>query len=70
MVFAAPSAMWLYCTGTVFGGKARLLTTQKERGSEEKKADREIRKALKEKNEVESLERKEKMERQRKMSKP
>lgn len=38
MVFAAPSAMWLYCTGTVFGGREGLLTAQKERESEGKKA--------------------------------
>lgn len=35
MAFAAPSAMWLYCTGTVRQERARLLSTQKERGKGE-----------------------------------
>lgn len=35
MAFAAPSAMWLYCTGTVLQERARLLTTQKEKGKRE-----------------------------------
>lgn len=35
MAFAAPSAMWLYCTGTVLQERARLLSTQKERGKRE-----------------------------------
>lgn len=29
MVFAAPNAMWLYCTGTVFRERGKLLTAQK-----------------------------------------
>lgn len=40
MVFAAPSAMWLYCTGTVFRERERLLTTQKVREIEGNKANR------------------------------
>lgn len=55
MVFAAQSAMWLYCTGTVFGGRVRLLTTLKESKREVEEASRES-----EKNEAHSLERKEK----------
>lgn len=35
MAFAAPSAMWLYCTGTVLQERARVLTTQKDRGKRE-----------------------------------
>lgn len=35
MAFAAPSAMWLYCTGTVLEERARLLSTQKEQGKRE-----------------------------------
>lgn len=59
MVFAAPSAMWLYCTGTMFGGRVRLLTTLKESKREVEEASRESEKH-REKNEVHSLERKEK----------
>lgn len=44
MVFAAPNAMWLYCTGTVFREREKLLTTQKEREIEGNKADRESEK--------------------------
>lgn len=47
MVFAAPSAMWLYCTGAVFGGKGRLLTTQKERESEIKQELQQSQKSIK-----------------------
>lgn len=60
MVFAASSAMWLYCTGTVFGGKGRLLSTQKERDSEREGASMESQKSIEGKNEVESFERQEK----------
>lgn len=35
MAFAAPSAMWLYCTGTVLQERAGLLSTPKERGKRE-----------------------------------
>lgn len=35
MAFAAPSAMWLYCTGTALQERARLLSTRKERGKRE-----------------------------------
>lgn len=35
MAFAAPTAMWLYCTGKVLQERARLLTTQQERGKRE-----------------------------------
>lgn len=45
MVFAAPSAMWLYCTGTVFGGRVRLLTTLKESKREVEGSQQRIRKA-------------------------
>lgn len=55
MVFAAPSAMWLYCTGTVFRERARLLTTQKE-GAIERNNDRESEKASKEERGGESRE--------------
>lgn len=48
MAFAAPCAMWLYCTGTVLQERARLLTTQRER-KEGNKANGESKKLWKKK---------------------
>lgn len=60
MVFAAPSAMWLYCTGTVFGRKGRLLTTEQEKKRKwEGRKPTENQKSTERKNEMESLRRKE-----------
>lgn len=48
MVFAAASAMWLYCTGTV-GGRGRLLSTEKVAEREVERAKRNSEKHWEEK---------------------